>query len=1113
MLFNIQSEYSFLESTLRLNKYAIKAKEYGYQSIGIADTHVLYGSLELYQLAKKHHLRPLIGLRVILPGIVDSEVPYEFLLYATSKIGYYHLGQLSRQLLTDSVDTSVIWQYLQYQAQDLVYISSSNQNELLYAMVRDQTDQIQQLHNFLVQIFGQDKIYIGVNLFPSNEYELKQVDKWSKKLDIPVIISQYIHALNSEDGSSIQMLQSIKANQPITKDLLDHQTEYYMRPYHIVKEQCACLGYTEWLTNTSKLEANIAIQIEPNKEVLPQFHIPETFDHSASYLKHLVMQRLTVLGLSQKNSYIQRIEHELQIIHQMGFDDYFLIVWEIIQYCHQQKIPVGPGRGSAAGSLIAYLLEITQVDPLEYNLIFERFLNPERLSLPDIDIDISDESRSRVIHFLAQVYGENQVAQIITFSRFGAKSVLRDILKALEVDEKTTKQWLQLLPSSTNTTLSLKSAYDQSEAFRDYVHASKINEQIYRMGTTLDGLPRQSSTHAGAVVISQQPIDQLIPVRNRPGEVLLTQLPMDQVEQMGLLKIDILGLKNLTLLDQMKQQIQKNTQSTVDWGGIPLDDPATLKLFQQGDTNGIFQFESAGIKKVLKTIYPTSFDDIVAVNALYRPGPMKQIETFNRRKRGQEPIPTIDPSTDQILKATYGVIVYQEQVMQIAVQMAGFTYGQADSFRRAIASKNLNLLDSFHQSFVEGAIQRHHSPEISEQVFQYILAFANYGFNRSHSVVYSYLAFQMAYCKAHYPAEFYAALINSGSSSRQSQVNYIQEAQRVLGKTLPLDINLSEANFTARPQLRVGFNAIRGVRKSMIDAMLEARSQAGKFTSFINFLQRLPERELHKESLQALILTGCFDTLESNRRTLVTNLDSLLQSIQYTRYNMSLFEALNPKINYVSEFSRLERIRYENDYLGFTLSGHPLEAYQSYFQNGTVRSLQSILADSSSGYAETLAIIKQVKIHRTKKGDEMAFVTLTDMQSELSAVLFPSDYLKYRRLLSENAVLRVRGKIEWRNQRKQLIIQSILDATPDSQHTHNENTHTQCFIQIHSFEALDQAANYIGQFSDPTYPIDVIIVNSERKAFQLDSSYRLNYSIQLEQKLKGFFGNECVVFK
>ncbi|MGY4104131.1 DNA polymerase III subunit alpha [Ignavigranum ruoffiae] len=1102
MLLNVQTVYSLLQSTLTIEDYVDQAQQLNYQAIGIADENVLHGCYQFYQLAQAHSLKPLIGMKLTLAGLIDTMHTYSFLLYAKNYQGYLDLIILSKHLNQEPIDSNSIYQLLEQFSADLVMIHLGKESELIQALIQTDQNYCQKIFNAWQQIMGQN-MYLSLSVRPYNNIEAQHIIDFAQTTGLKIVIGQKVHSLKAEDASSLTILQAIDQGTSLNSADLPYEGPHYLYPAEELEQLYQQMGYSAILQNTQTLINQLNVQLPDKQNYLPKFPHPQ-HESAAELLTELTFHALKEKGLDQKEDYVERLEYELQVIDRMGFSDYFLIVGDFIEYCRRVKIRVGPGRGSSAGSLVAYLLQITLVDPIEYDLLFERFLNPERHSMPDIDIDIPDIQRQRVIHYVQDKYGADCVAQVITFGTFGAKLSIRDTLRVLNYDQDTLRTWSKLIPSDQNQPMTLTRAYQESHRFRNFVEESTHHQQIFKIAQTIEGLPRNTSTHAAAIVIHDQALETILPVFAKSHQILQTQYTMYDVEAIGLLKMDFLGLRNLTLLDDILNTVQVNYHNNLDINQIPLSDPATLKIFQNADTSGVFQFESSGIRRVLQKVHPESFEDIVAVIALYRPGPMKQIDHFVARKQGKAPITYLHPKLEPILSKTYGIIVYQEQVMQMVRVMAGYSLGEADILRRAMSKKDKNLMDLEENHFIKGAKAQGFTEKEAQEVFSYILAFANYGFNRSHAVVYSLLAYQLAYLKCHYPIEFYACLLRSGNDT--NYLSYIQEAKLRLGRIQAPDINQSLTDTVAgQKQLLLGLNNIKGLRQDFIADILSDRSSLGPYRSFEDFLRRLSSKYLKVDYLEPLILTGAFDQLGYNRATLYNNLSKFIQVIEFTGNNLSLFKEMEPTIDPYPEFSKQERQEYERTYLGFTLDPHPLSQYEQWMRaNSQYTSVAEIGQKDLGQLIESIVVIQEMKVIRTKRNELMAFAQVGNDIQSYAMVIFPDKYKQYGDELKEGQLIHFRARLELdRRQERQLVLDQVVPL-PNLKQTQDQQVF--CFIKINDVNQdqvlMDEIKSFIQAHKGP-HP--VILVDQKRRTYQLTDKFQIDINTQVIDAFKHQF--------
>lgn len=1009
-LYTITS-YSLLSSTIRIPEFVKKARELGYQTLAITDNNVLYGALAFYEACIQEGIQPIIGMSLAysFSEIADTKV----LLYAKNRQGYQHLMRISS--LKMMAEGTFSFEEFQMYLQDLALVLPAAQLKIL-----DASQRAALIQTFLAAA-DPASLYLGATR-EDHAQTLPDLFAYADEQQLLTVALQEVRYLTKEEAFSLQVLTHIKARTLLAETAIHPSADRHL----LSPEEASAPFGAETLHNTQQLAQSCQLKLQLHQTLLPHFPIASD-QKAADFLKELCFRLLPKRVKSPTSTYYARLEKELAIIHRMGFDDYFLIIWDVIDFAHRHQIVTGAGRGSAAGSLVAYVLSITDVDPIHYDLLFERFLNPERHSMPDIDLDIPDNRREDVLQYVQKKYGLTHMAQIATFGTMAAKMVLRDVARVFGLTQVQANQWANAVPNVLKITL--KQAYDTSPKLAALVEQSEQNKRLFETARYLEGLPRHVSTHAAGIVISDQDLLDLIPVQKGANHILLTQFTMNDVEKIGLLKMDFLGLRNLSIIDNTLRTIQKTMHQTLTLSQIPLNDPKTLALFQRGETSGIFQFESAGIKNVLRKLKPTSIEDIAAVNALYRPGPMQNIDAFIRRKKGQEAIVYPVPELAEILENTYGIIVYQEQIMQVASKMAGFTLSQADILRRAISKKKKSILDEERLHFTKGALQKGYSEQAAHQVYDYIERFANYGFNRSHAFAYSFIGFQMAYLKVHFPGAFYVALFQSTSHHTTKMKEYMNEARKNQLTILPPSINDSQAHFYLKTPTEIvfGFNAVKGLRKEFIQAILTERKQNGLYQSMDQFLLRLPEKWLKPDMLTPLIAIGAFDALAPNRKQLMTELADKIKNIMISGGSDDLFQTLALKEEATPDYTLDEKLAFEEQYTGMYLSGHPTEEFKKLRLAKNVKYVQDLVINES---AALLLYLKDIRIIRTKKGEQMAFAQGDDETGQIELTLFPTVFRAILQTIEKNHVYYVEGKVEKSNynQKQQFIVRKLEKA-------------------------------------------------------------------------------------
>ncbi|MBP2057972.1 DNA polymerase-3 subunit alpha [Lactobacillus colini] len=986
------SSFSLLQSPITLENLLVQAKERGYSAVSLTDINVTYGLVDFFKKAKDIGIKPLLGMQININGLIDESRRYHLIIIAKDNIGYGNLLRLSSaiNLLTDNNqnDRIVKLKDLKKYLEHLIIITPANQqSELRYLATNNPnlgSDYLRKLRDLLS---NSNNLFLGVYGHKSQQKYINYVSSLSQQFKLPLVAAEDVQYLNPGDQFLKRTLGAIAENTHLQdiEELAKQAGSHYLRTISQLQSEYRGLGIFEALENTNKIAQMCNVEIEFQDPQLPKFK-PNNYPSSKEYLHHLAQEGLKrrFAGPIPQN-YQKRLDYELGVINYMGFDDYFLIVWDVINFAHSVEITTGPGRGSAAGSLVSYALRITEVDPIKYNLLFERFLNPARQQMPDIDLDIPDNRRDEVIQYMFNKYGMNHAAQILTFGTLSAKQVIRDVARIFGLNKFEVSRWTRALPLS-KTKLSLSEAYKESNDLRFLVESSSFNSLLFKTAQGLEDLPRHYSIHAAGLVITDDSLAKIVGLQAGPLGIPVTQQTKKNVEGLGLLKIDFLGLRNLTILGDALELL-KDEKIILDPNKIPLDDKLTLELFQKGNTDAVFQFESSGIKRVLRNLHPDKFEDIVAVNALYRPGPIQNIDHFIARKLGKEKVTYPDPSLKEILRPTYGILVYQEQVMQTAQVLAGFSLGEADLLRRAMSKKDMQVIQKEKNKFINGAIKLGHPRSTAEKVYNYIVQFANYGFNRSHAVAYSEIAFWLAYLKVHYPAAFYTALLNSNLANRNKVNDYLTLAQEAGINVLPPSINESNKNFSLKNnKILVGLKAIKGLRNDFIDAITAKKKT---YKSLKEFLLDIDSKYLNTDAIMNLIKAGAFDGLGQNRQELIDNAPDLIATVKMSGHNQTLFETLEPNQEVTPEPTSNQKSQWETEVMGFSTTANPLIAVQKYAKRFNAKKLNEFSFNENG-----IGVGKLIKLRKitTKKGDEMAFAVFGDSTSQHEFTIFPSRY-------------------------------------------------------------------------------------------------------------------------
>lgn len=995
------SAYSLLESPTKVKDLVQVAQKKGYDAVGLCDINVTYGLVDFYQEAMRAGIKPLLGMTMRINGLVDQANKYDLLVFARDNEGYHNLLRLSSaiNLLTDNgeADKSLSLTDLQKYLHHFNIIVPANQSSELLYLSQFAPDQGALFLRKLIA--NQDcNWYLGAYPAAGQAHYLAYVNSLAKQFSLPLVLVNDCQYLTSRDQFLRKTLLAIKNGKQLNDilQLMQQKGSHYLPAADEFLVQSKHFKLEAAWNNTNRFAADCNSEIVFQTPRLPKYQ-QKQYASSQDYL-----QQLTTAGLAARfkgqvpENYHKRLAYELRIIHEMGFDDYFLIVWDVVNHCRQEGITIGPGRGSACGSLVAYSLKITEIDPLHYNLLFERFLNPARHEMPDIDLDIPDNKRNAVITYMFKKYGMDHAAQILTFGTLAAKQALRDCCRVFGYSQAGAKKWTHAIPFVKGK-ISLDQAWKESRDLQLLTQMSPENKLLFQTARAIENIPRHYSIHAAGLVISDQSIAAISGLQAGPLGIPVTQQTKKYVEPLGLLKIDFLGLRNLTILGQTLALIKSQGQK-LDPNRIPLDDPATLRLFQKGETDAVFQFESGGIRNVLRRLHPDNFEDLVAVNALYRPGPMQNISHFIARKQGKEQISYPDPILQKILRPTYGILVYQEQVMQTAQLLAGFSLGEADILRRAMSKKNQAVIEKEKDKFIKGCLENGHKQQVAENVYHYIEQFANYGFNRSHAVAYTEIAFWLAYLKVHYPAAFYTSMLNSTLANKTKLQSYVLQLNRSGKKILPPDINDSKIEFSLKKgQILTGLKAIKGLRVDF------AREIAGLHVkSFEGFLHQIDPKYLQPAAIENLIKAGCFDHLESNRNLLLQNCKEVIENVKLTGNNLVLSKTLGgTPMKAAPAPSTSEKAAMEEEAMGFAATTTPLIAVQRYAKRFHARSLADFAVNQEGISVGKLMKLKKL---RTKKGKTMAFATFADFNSNQEFVIFPGVYKKVQHLLKSGEI-------------------------------------------------------------------------------------------------------------
>ena len=1004
-----------LRGIIKLDQLAPILQRRGATSVGIVNSK-MYGVRSFCKAMEKYGIHPVIGLSIQL----ELEDGSDILLYAYAKDdrGYSNLLKISSAIATKEPETL-----------PLKWLKAYNEGCVIICPMtdyswddKDRTKTIQTILNTCQNVF------IGISR-PGGVKHHAENDILRIAEETETSITSYHEAryITREDSFAFEVATAIrsgyKLNDPSRPKLKIYDA-------YVPEEQEFLQWFSdrpEWIDTMSEIMLSCNAKLPPNRTLMPAFPVPEDQTAASLLKKHCEEGLIRRLG-TVSSEYTERLRKELVVIENMGFSDYFLIVEDFMRFSKENGILTGPGRGSSAGSLVAYSLEITDVDPIKYGLIFERFLNPGRITMPDIDIDFADNRRSEVIEYVAKKYGKAYVAQIITFGTLSSKSVARNVARVFDFSNEEMSYLSKQIQDGHNK--GLEESVNRSQALQDWIAMDPIRSKWFQAAKTLEGLPRNASTHAAGVILSPIPLVETVPLQNGGDDIYLTQWAMGDVEEIGLLKMDFLGLRNLTLMDKIQSMIHYDTGKMLHYVDIPLNDSKTFDLFKKGDMTGIFQFESGGMREALKLIKPDEFSDLYAINALYRPGPMENIPLYSRRKNNKEKIDYLHPQLEPILKETEGIIVYQEQIMQIAVQIAGFTMGEADLLRRAVSKKNRDVLRQEREHFVKSAVQHNFPESTASEIYDLIVKFADYGFPKSHAVAYSLISYQLAYVKANAPAYFYAALLSMATGNQDKTMEYIHEIRGKEIEILPPSIQKSRfSHIVEKGSIRIGLGAIKGVTPSFYNLVKEARTSEGWKTLF-DFSAAIGGTHFTEKTIMPLIKAGALDEFGENRSVLLASIEAARNHAMFVSPDGDdllhdiIYSVAKPKYSPGGSMPRFAMLEYEREVLGFYLSEHPALEMKKMLQEKVV-DLVLVPEAKERSMLKVAGMIREIKRIRTKKGEAMAFLTLQDETGELSCTIFPRQYAASNIYLQELAMVQVAGTMEKRNGQVQLIVQQL----------------------------------------------------------------------------------------
>ncbi|MDK2814351.1 MAG: polymerase subunit alpha [Thermoanaerobacter sp.] len=1059
---HVHSEYSLLDGSCRIKDLIAKTKELNMKAIAITDHGVMYGVIDFYKEAVAQGIKPIIGCEIYVAprSMQDREYGidnenYHLVLLAKDMTGYKNLMKIVTVASIEGFyyKPRVDREFLKEHSEGLIALSACLAGEVPSYILRGEYEKAKEAALFYDSIFGRGNFYLELQDHGILEQQKvnKELIRLSKETGIPLVATNDVHYLEKKDAKAHEVLLCIQTGKTIDdEDRMSFPTdEFYLKSPEEMENLFSCCK--EAIENTEKITDMCNVEFEFNKTKLPKYDLPEGVD-SYEYLRNLCYEGLYKRYKNPSKEVIERLDYELSVIKQMGYVDYFLIVWDFIKFAKDNGIMTGPGRGSAAGSLVAYTLGITNIDPIKYNLLFERFLNPERVSMPDIDSDFCYERRQEVIDYVVKKYGKDNVAQIITFGTMAARAVIRDVGRALNYPYAEVDVIAKMIPFELGMTID-KALSLNPELKARYENEEKV-KQLIDISRSLEGLPRHASTHAAGVVISKEPLVNYVPLQKNEDSIV-TQFPMTTLEELGLLKMDFLGLRTLTVIRDTIEMVEKNRGVTIDFDSMEYDDPKVYELISKGETEGVFQLESSGMKQFMAELKPKNLEDIIAGISLYRPGPMDQIPRYLANKNHPESIVYDHPLLKPILDVTYGCMVYQEQVMQIVRDVAGYSLGRSDLVRRAMAKKKMDVMEQERKNFiygivdeegnviVPGALRNGLDEATANKLFDEMLDFANYAFNKSHAAAYAVIAYQTAYLKRYYPVEFMAALLNSFVDNLDKIAFYVQVCKKMDIKVLPPDINESDSYFTVvEDKIRFGLSAVKNVGLNMTMEIVSERERNGKFKSVVDFFERMQDSQLNKKAVESLIKAGAFSSFGVRRSQLLSAYDKLMENIKKNRNNnlngqISLFGEVEQTHGVGFEFPDLEEfpksrlLSMEKETLGLYISGHPLEEYMEDIPKITNATTLDFKVSEEEMFQPKLqdnqevviaGVIATKKIKFTKNNNMMAFVTIEDLYGTVEVIVFPTVYEKYSSIIKEDNPVVVRGKVSLKEEEEPKIL-------------------------------------------------------------------------------------------
>ncbi len=1053
------SHYSLLDGLAKIEDLVSRAKELKMPALALTDHGNLYGAIEFYKAAIKEEIKPILGVEIYIAprsrfekeARIDDKY-FHLTLLAENNVGWHNLiklvtfANLEGFYYKPRVDNELLKKY----HEGIIALSGCPKGRIPQLILNNQPSEAEVAAEEYREIFGKDNFFLEISHHPNIPEVVKAnegVKNLSKKTGIPMVATQDIHYINAEDAHYHDILMAVQTGNKLDDDdrltlkIDDFSMFSTEEAIELFKET------PEAIENTAKIAERCNVNLTLHKILLPKFPLEENINAN-EYLEKLIEEKFPQKFENPDEKIKERLKYELNIIEKTNFADYFLIVQDIVNWAKEHGIVVGPGRGSAAGSIVSYILGITGVDPVKYDLLFERFLNPDRIAMPDIDIDFADNRRNEIFAYVREKYGDDKVAQIITFGTMAARAAIRDTTRALGLPYSLGDQISKLIPFN----LKLKEAVEKTKELNDLYNNNPDAKIIIEAAKHLEGVARHASTHACGIVIAKEPLANMVPLQRAPQDpnTIITQFEMNSIEDLGLMKMDFLGLKNLTIIEETLRLIKEMKGEEIDISKIPLNDKKTFELLQRAETISVFQLESDGMRRYLKELKPTEFEDIVAMVSLYRPGPMELIPSYIKRKHGTEKISYLHPKLEPILKNTYGIGVYQEQMMKIAQELAGFTLAEADTLRKAIGKKIKALLDSQKEKLLEGMRKNGIDEKTANVIWELFPPFARYGFNRSHAVCYAMIGYQTAYLKAHYPIEFTTSLFNADSGDIERISFLIEESKKLGVLTLPPDINKSFVNFVAEDNnIRFGLLAVKNVGAAIVEAIINERLKGGPFQDFSDFLNRVNHKDLNKKSLESLAKAGIFDSLDVERGIILANIENILSFSQNIKKSLlsnqnnlfgSDFTKNSLKLNSAPPASNREKLVWEKELVGLYISTHPLKEYVDRLRISKVKPIKEIknMADKKlfglmgakkevGGTYRIAGVITKIQKIVTKNGQPMIFMRVEDLNDAMEVIVFTNTLSKNPALWQENKVLIIEGRLSWKDDDPKLICQSAIE--------------------------------------------------------------------------------------